>query len=99
MTPGWVMVGSTPARTSEDLPHPLGPKTRTNAFPWAAWRTSLSLISPIALVRPKKTGACSTFEDLEPPERRALMPDDRRRYFGPMLRQLLLDQLAKVLLQ
>jgi hypothetical protein len=59
MTPGWVSIGSTPARASEDLPPPLMPSTSTKARPPAAWRRSRSSTSPIALVRPKKIGACS----------------------------------------
>ena len=58
-TPGWVIVGSTPARTSDDLPQPLMPKTSRKAEPRAAWDTSASLTSPTAWVRPKNTGACS----------------------------------------
>ena len=50
--------GNTPARTSDDLPLPLMPSTRTNGRAAAACRCRRSSMSLIAAVRPKKIASC-----------------------------------------
>ncbi len=57
--PGSIRSGSSPALTSEDLPEPLAPSTRTKAQLAASRRASNSRSSLRARVRPKNTGACS----------------------------------------
>src|SRR5262249_60398930 len=56
--PAAVSLGTRPARTSEDLPDPLGPSTSRNGQPFSAASLSRSVALAMSRLRPKNTGAC-----------------------------------------
>ena len=103
-TPGCTRSGNTPARTSDDLPQPLTPRTRRKARPSAACRFRRSRISPIARVRPKKMAWCWNSKTCRPRKGLPSVQVDRtsRLAVGEAdaeLLQLGLDQFAQVVLQ
>lgn len=60
-------IGSNPARTSEDLPHPDGPTTSSAAFPLrTGGERSSSASSLLSCSRPKNTRCCSTANGKSP---------------------------------
>ena len=101
-TPGSTKSGSTPARTSDDLPQPLAPSTSRNARPSAACRFSRSMDFADRPRAAEEDRVVLELEDLQTAERTALgpcRPDRPPRVEACPASATALDQLAEVLLQ
>ena len=100
MTPGFVSIGSTPARTTDDLPPPLMPRISTNARPSAACSRSAFRTSETALVLPKNTGACSNSNASSPRNGEPFFQTARASEVAAALRgRLSIDQPAEMVLE